>query len=74
MPTFTPAPAPALEFVQPKEGLYQVCRRYCPGRWTTYAVPPDLEEYAREVARINSLDWPDPALSPGQRIRMPPCP
>jgi hypothetical protein len=82
-PTSTPAPSPTpspakpageekWEIVQPGEGLYMVCRRHCPARW-----PPDdadLEEYAREVAWLNGLSWPEPALSPGQRIRMPSCP
>jgi hypothetical protein len=83
--TFTPVPAPttaptgpvdegaeAWEVVQPGDGLYMVCRRHCSTRW-----PPDdadLEEYAREVAQLNGLLWPNPALSPGQELRMPRCP
>lgn len=68
----TPAPATEWEFVQPGEGLYQVCRRHCPGRW-----PPDdqdLEEYAQAVARLNNLSWPDPPLDQGQKLQMPSCP
>jgi hypothetical protein len=69
----TPVPAGlAEEIVQSGEGLYMVCRRHCPGRW-----PPDddaLATYAEKVAELNSLSWPDPALSPGQRLRMPACP
>ena len=78
-PTSTPAPSPTPspaglveEIVQPGEGLYMVCRRHCPTRW-----PPDdadLETYAREVTQLNGLPWPNPALSPGQSLRMPPCP
>lgn len=81
-PTSTPVPSPTpsppgpaeegWEIVQPGEGLYMVCRRHCPARW-----PPDdadLEAYARQVAQLNGLSWPDPALSLEQRLRMPPCP
>ncbi len=58
------------------EGLYQVCRRHCPGQWTENDVPPRLDEYAREVARVNELRWGlrGPALRKGQRLHMPPCP
>ncbi len=71
----SPTPVPANlgeEIVQPGDGLYVVCRRHCPARW-----PPDdadLEAYAREVAELNGLSWPNPALSAGQSLRMPPCP
>jgi hypothetical protein len=83
-PTYTPAPSPTLPStpapveqeewatVQAGEGLYMVCRRHCPARW-----PPDdadLEEYARSVGALNDLTWPDPALTPGDLLRMPPCP
>ena len=60
------------EIVQSGEGLYMICRRHCPGRW-----PPDddaLATYAQEVAELNNLSWPNPALSPGQSLRMPSCP
>jgi hypothetical protein len=79
-PTPSPTPPPALapveqeewETVQAGEGLYMVCRRHCPAHW-----PPDdadLEAYARSVAELNGLPWPDPALSPGELLRLPPCP
>jgi hypothetical protein len=60
------------EVVQSGDGLFQVCRRHCPERW-----PPDDDElatYAQQVAELNGLSWPDPALSPGQILKMPPCP
>lgn len=75
IPTPVPTPVPAglsEEIVQSGEGLYMVCRRHCPSRW-----PPDddaLATYAEEVAELNGLPWPNPALSPGQRLRMPSCP
>jgi len=72
VPTLVVTPTAEIEIVQHEEGLYQVCRRHCPERW-----PPDdadLKEYARGVARLNGLPWPNPALSPGQRLRMLPCP
>jgi hypothetical protein len=78
-PTAIPTPVPTAvpaglseEIVQSGEGLYMVCRRHCPGRW-----PPDddaLATYAEEVAELNGLSWPNPALSPGQSLHMPPCP
>ncbi len=78
LPSPTPAPLatqPAAEgeweSVQSGEGLYMVCRRHCSARW-----PPDddaLASYAQAVAELNGLAWP-PALSLGQRVRMPPCP
>jgi len=66
-----PATAGEWESVQSGEGLYMVCRRHCPARW-----PPDddaLATFAQTVAELNGLAWP-PALSVGQRLRMPPCP
>jgi hypothetical protein len=60
------------EVVQSGDGLFQVCRRHCSERW-----PPDddaLTVYAQQVAEMNGMDWPDPALSPGQILKMPPCP
>jgi hypothetical protein len=60
------------ELVQSGDGLFQVCRRHCPERW-----PPDdaeLTTYAQQVTELNGLSWPDPALSPGQVLEMPPCP
>jgi hypothetical protein len=73
----TDVPRPTLieeenEVVQSGDGLFQVCRRHCPERW-----PPDddaLPAYAQAVAELNGLVWPDPALSPGQILKMPPCP
>ena len=74
VPSPTPAPVEEVATVRPGEGLYQVCRRHCPGRWAVHAVPPDLEEYARATAQLNNLPWPDPGLSSGQTLRLPPCP
>lgn len=81
-PTSTPAPTLAanptaeIEIVQHGEGVYQVCRRHCPGRWPDDDVPPNLEEYAREVARMNDLRWgvAGPRLHEGQVLLMPSCP
>ncbi len=76
-PTAAPVIEPTLiaeenEVVQSGDGLFQVCRRHCPERW-----PPDddtLTTYAQQVAELTGLSWPDPALSPGQILKMPPCP
>jgi hypothetical protein len=75
-PTATPAvestSVAGEEVVQSGDGLFQVCRRHCSERW-----PPDddaLPVYAQQVAEMNALDWPDPALSPDQVLKMPPCP
>ncbi len=71
VPTSVPV-GQAEETVQSGEGLYMVCRRHCSGRW-----PPDddaLATYAQDVAELNGLSWPSPALSPGQSLRMPACP
>lgn len=76
-PTAVPVIEPTLiaeenEVVQSGDGLFQVCRRHCPERW-----PPDDDElttYAQQVTELNGLSWPDPALSPGQILKMPPCP
>lgn len=60
------------EVVQSGDGLFQVCRRHCSERW-----PPDddaLTTYAQQVAELNGLSWPDPALSLEQVLKMPPCP
>jgi hypothetical protein len=60
------------EVVQSGDGLFQVCRRHCPERW-----PPDDDElttYAQQVAELNGLSWPNPALSLEQVLKMPPCP
>lgn len=75
-PTVTPTATPAWETVQAGEGLYQVCRRHCPGRWPGHSVPPDLEEYAHYVAHTNGLRWGTrgPTLRGGERLRMPTCP
>ncbi|MCP4544025.1 MAG: hypothetical protein GY832_43485 [Chloroflexi bacterium] len=75
MSQIVPTPIPAgltEEIVQSGEGLYMICRRHCLGRW-----PPDddaLTTYAQGVAELNGLSWPDAALSPGQSLRMQPCP
>jgi hypothetical protein len=80
-PTAAPADTPEVEptfvaeesaVVQSGDGLFQVCRRHCSERW-----PPDdddLTTYAQQVAELNGLSWPDPALSPEQVLKMPPCP
>lgn len=76
-PAATLVPRPTLveeenEVVQVGDGLLKVCRRHCPERW-----PPDddaLTSYAEEVAQMNGLPWPNPSLSPGQILKMPPCP
>lgn len=82
-PTSTPMPAPASasaetwETVGRGEGLYQVCRRHCPGRWSVDDAPGDLVRYAREVARLNGLIWRyphGPIVRFGQELRMPSCP
>lgn len=79
-PTSTAKPAPTAksteewETVRSGEGLYQVCRRHCPGKWPQNDVPPGLEKYARKTAQLNNLSWPNPPLSTGQKLRMPPCP
>lgn len=75
-PTVTPSPTPAHAIVQPGEGLYEICRRHCPNSWPDGGISPGLEEYARDVARINSLRWGwwGPRLKAGQRLEMPHCP
>jgi len=76
VPTPVGTPTPEIEVVRSGEGIYQVCRRHCPGRWPDDDVPPTLDEYAHEVARMNDLRWGilDPWLQEGQVLRMPPCP
>ena len=75
-PTFAPTPTEEWETVRQSQGLYQVCRRHCSGKWAEDNVPPSLEEYARQVARTNGLQWgiSGPSLQNGQRLLMPPCP
>ena len=76
-PTSTLLPKPTLiaeenEVVQAGDGMLKVCRRHCPERW-----PPDDDElttYAQQVTELNGMSWPDPALSPRQILKMPPCP
>ncbi len=76
MPTLTPTPTEEWEIVQLGEGLYQVCRRHCPGRWSGSGKPSSLDKYAREVARMNGLRWGwwGPKLHEGQALLMPACP
>ena len=74
MPTLAPTPTEEWETVQSGEGLYQVCRRHCPGRWLDYGVPPDLMDYAGEVAQLNGLPGSNPTVYPDQKLRMSPCP
>lgn len=77
MPTPASAPAETWDTVGRGEGLYQVCRRHCPGRWSANGVPPDLVRYAGEVARLNGLFWRHPhgpIVRFDQELRMPSCP
>lgn len=81
-PTSTLAPTSTpdqhREIVQANEGLYDVCRRHCPGRWPVSRVPHELDQYAHDVAAHNGLSWPrrsqGPRLDPGQELLMLPCP
>lgn len=75
-PTLVPTPTESWMTVEFGEGVYQVCRRHCPGQWPGDDVPPSLEEYAREVTRVNGLRWRlrGPRLEAGQTLHMPPCP
>jgi hypothetical protein len=80
--TTTEVPSPTVpavggewETAQSGETLYQVCRRHCPHRWpSATAFDADLKAYAEQVARLNGLAWPNPVISPGQRLQMPACP
>jgi serine/threonine protein kinase len=78
--TPTPIPTPTAPFdtitVQPGETLYQVCQRYCVGKWpdTGVEVDPELKTYAEKVARMNEISWEIPVVNPGQVLKMPPCP
>ncbi|MEA3308850.1 MAG: hypothetical protein U9Q70_04975 [Chloroflexota bacterium] len=76
MSTLTPPPVEEWETVRQGEGLYQICRRHCPGRWPGTDVPSSLDAYAREVARMNGLrwGWRGPQLHKGQKLQMLPCP
>jgi hypothetical protein len=79
-PVPTPIPTPTEELgtitVQPGETLYQVCQRYCVGKWPADSVDidPELKTYAEKVARINEISWEIPVVNPGQVLKMPPCP
>jgi serine/threonine protein kinase len=77
-PTSVPTPTEPLDaiVVQPGETLYQVCRRYCAGKWPSGGVDvdPELKTYAERVARTNGISWEIPVVSPGQVLEMPPCP
>jgi hypothetical protein len=76
----TPVPTPTAQFdaitVQPGETLYQVCQRYCVGKWPSDSVEvdPELKTYAEKVARTNGISWEIPVVNPGQVLQMPPCP
>ncbi|MBN1812516.1 MAG: protein kinase [Anaerolineae bacterium] len=76
----TPIPTPTAQLdtvtVQPGETLYQVCQRYCAGKWPSDSVEvnPELKTYAEKVARINGISWEIPVVNPGQVLQMPPCP
>ena len=70
MPTPAPTAEEAWETVEPGEGIYEVCRRHCPGRWSYNELP---DRYARRTAELNNLPW-EPQLNEGQKLRMPPCP
>lgn len=79
-PVPTPIPTPTEELgmitVQPGETLYQVCQRYCVGKWPADSVDvdPELKTYAEKVARLNEISWEIPVVNPGQVLKMPPCP
>jgi hypothetical protein len=77
-PTPVPTPTEPLDTitVQPGETLYEVCQRYCAGRWPSggVEVDPELKTYAEKVARLNEISWEIPVVSPGQVLKMPPCP
>jgi hypothetical protein len=62
--------------VLPGETLYQVCQRYCAGKWPSDSVEvdPELKTYAEKVARANGISWEIPVVNPGQVLQMPPCP
>ena len=78
IPTLIPTPTEELGTitVQPGETLYQVCQRYCVGKWPADGVDvdPELKTYAEKVARINEISWEIPVVNPGQVLKMPPCP
>lgn len=78
VPTPVPTPTPQLDTitVQAGETLYQVCQRYCAGKWPSDSVEvdPELKTYAEKVARTNGIDWDIPVVNPGQVLQMPPCP
>ena len=85
-PTPIASPTPGEIVVGPNEGLYAVCRRYCPGRWGENEISPELIDYAHQVAELNDLrlengqPWDprtsskDPIMYGGERLKMPPCP
>ncbi|MGC9349919.1 MAG: hypothetical protein ACP5JG_17405 [Anaerolineae bacterium] len=81
--TSTPRPKPSrspieflFEVIQSDAGLYDVCRRYCEGRWPDGEVPGELHDYAREVAAHNDIPWQDgsPPIRVGRELNMLPCP
>lgn len=75
-PTSSPTPRSDSITVLPGEGLYEVCRRHCPGRFDGPDGEQVLDDYARRVADHNGLPWGwrGPNLEPGQKLDMPPCP
>jgi len=73
-PTSVPAPEAGTVIVQRREsGLYDVCRRYCPGIEDDFEL---LDIYARDIAHLNDLPWLEtgPHIQEGQELRMLPCP
>jgi hypothetical protein len=76
----TPIPTPTEQFdtitVQAGETLYEVCQRYCVGKWPADSVDidPELKTYAEKVAKINEISWEIPVVNPGQVLKMPSCP
>ncbi len=75
-PTSSPTPRSDSITVLPGEGLYEVCRRHCPGRFDGPEGEQVLDDYAHRVADHNGLPWGGggPPLEPGQELDMPPCP
>jgi hypothetical protein len=75
-PTTIPTPQKNSITVRRNEGLYEVCRRHCPGRFKGPEGAQILYDYARRVADHNGLPWGwrGPDLEPGQELDMPPCP
>ena len=74
--TSSPTPQRNSITVLPGEGLYEVCRRHCPGRFDGPDDEQDLNDYAHRVADYNGLlwGWRGPDLEPGEDLDMLSCP